>query len=359
VTVATAAQQAQSYLELNRPADALRVLASELASNPDNVRCLLLAGQAHLAANPGRHGAKFAFTPVQHAVELDPNNARGWQLLAEVHTRLGAHSKARKAARAGQRLAPSSVAAHTSVVNADVAAKKITRRTRTAAAEALRLAPQSQQAYFTAGYLAQNEGKFRKAAKYYRQALAIDSTYRPAIHNLALIAVGRGDMGRAVAAFAGLLSTDPTYAIALRNLRVVARITLTMADLLLAFDVVLAGTFFRSLSNSLTIINPAVAPVGMTYRAIAAAVAVGGALAFLVVIRRRSGVYFARFVNSLPSIAMPFVVWAIGLGGCIVAMVVAIFVDPFIAVRIYEITGVLLAFGFFAGNYFGRVSRWA
>ena len=106
MTDANDVAQAQLYLDLQRPQEALKLLGAALARNPDDSAALRTLALAHLQADRGRAGGDQAVRAATQAVTLSPHDSFAWRILALGYSRLGKHSDARKVARTAQSLAP-------------------------------------------------------------------------------------------------------------------------------------------------------------------------------------------------------------------------------------------------------------
>jgi Flp pilus assembly protein TadD len=335
VTEANVVAQAQLYLDVNRPQEALRVLAAVLASNPDDVMALRTIALAHLQADRGRGGGEPAVRAATRAVTLSPRDAFAWRILALGYSRLGKHPEARKVARTAQSLAPEFWASYTLIAEIDCNAKYVTTDTHTAVAQALKLAPNEPSVLFSAARVAQIDGKLSEARTLYERVLALRPGDASARNNLALISLKRGDTGKAAAGFASVLAQNPNSDLALRNLRATGFNALRIVYFILIICVVLMNNFVRG-SNDYDSSNGHLSRVVV---AVLAAACVGG---YLLWFRRKAGNYFGRIVHSIPATDKILFVWAIVLAASLAAIIGAVFVAGPIAALIYGVTAALL-----------------
>jgi tetratricopeptide (TPR) repeat protein len=323
-----AKQQARAFLAINRPTEALRVLYAALASNPEDAGALRLIAQAHLDADSTIQGGRQAVAAAEASLKLEPNNAFGWRIASIAYTRALRHDDARAAARRAQNLEPFGWTGHTMVAHADASSKQVTKETRAAVAEAIRIAPNEPEVYYAAGRVDAARGSGRAAAKHYERVLALNPDHSGARNNLALIHLRHGDAGRAAASFVGILATDPTSTLALRNLRATALRALRIVYLVLAVPLFVLGP--------ITPEDDASSPHEVTIIAVViAAIAVGGGLSYLFWVRHKAGAYFGRFVRSVPRTDKLLTVWAAILLLNMVALVIAIFVPVDVTIAIY------------------------
>jgi Flp pilus assembly protein TadD len=327
--------QAQMYIDLNRPQEALRLLSVVLASNPDDVAALRTMALAHLRADSGRKGGDLAVRAATDAVNLSPSDAYAWRILALGYSRIGRLTEARQVARTARSLEPWFWGSHTLVAEIDCSGKYVTEETHAAVAEAMRLAPNEPSVLFAAARVAQVEGKLKDARRLYEQVLARRPNDENARNNLALISMDRGNTGKAVAGFAGILAQNPNSEIALRNLLIAGRRALRIVYFILIGSVVIAELFFTRTDE----VTPA---IGQIARLIVAFVAIASVSGYLLWIRRRAGIYFARFVRSIPSADGLLLFWAIALAVCLAALVLAAFASESDAASIYTLTELAL-----------------
>ena len=332
---ATTVAQAQMYLGANRPKDAIRVLNAALAENPDDAECLRLLAQAELAATPGIEGAANALPAAQRAVELGGQDAFAWRILSFCYTRLGSHQQARDAARMARGLRPGLWLNHTTVAHADASARAISDDTRASVAAAMQLAPNQPEVHFAAGHVEQMSRHNDLAVQHYERTLALSPDHAGARNNLALIQMRRGNAGSAAAAFTSMLAQNPNSELALRNLRATGFSALRIIYFVLAACVIVMNALGSSGAPNV-VQETSIAGV------VVAVLAVAGVVGYVLWIRHRAGVYFGRFVRSVPATDKLLTVWAIVLAVCLVAIVAAVFLPFVTAAGIYVLTEWLL-----------------
>jgi tetratricopeptide (TPR) repeat protein len=329
---------ARLLIEANRPADALRILSGMVAESPDDAVALRLLAQAHLLVSEGRQAAAAAVGAAEHAVALDGGNAFGWRMLSIAYGRLARHSEARDAARAAQRVSPDQWASHVAVANADSSAKHITHETHAAVAAALRLGPNEADVHFVAGRVAAVTGNVALATQEYQTTLGINPEHAAARNNLAVIEMRRGDTGRAAAGFIGMLAIDPNSVLAQYNLRVAALRALRIVNVVLVITVLIGFNIFGQLSTGADSLHAWA--IGM------AVVSAACIVAYVLWIRRKAGVYFGRFVRSIPRTDKLLTAWATILTISFVGIIVAVFLPSNLAGYLYEIIWQMLFVSF-------------
>jgi Flp pilus assembly protein TadD len=335
MTPNSAAAQARVYLDANRPKEAARVLVAALAESPDDAECLRMLAQSYLATSTGALGGSAAMPAAQHAVELNPNDSHAWRLLSICFTRMGWHEQARDAARKARAVSPSEWVSHTVVAHADASAKLITPDTHASVAEAIRLAPNEPEVHFAAGHVAQAGNKTKAAAAHYAQTLSLNPDHVGARNNLALIQMHRGNAGRAAAGFASMLAQNPNSDLALRNLRATGFSALRIVYFILVVCLVGRSILVHGDRDGSVHVG------GIEL----ALIAVGCAGGYVVWVWRKAGVYFGRFIRSVPATDKLLTAWAAILGVALIAIIVAVFLPVSAASGVY----LLAQYGLIAG----------
>jgi tetratricopeptide (TPR) repeat protein len=339
--------RANGLLGINRPREALEVIYSSLASNPDDAAMLRLAAQAHLAADQRAGSAQNAISAAKRSLALEPDNAHGWRLLAVAHSRTRSHGLAHEAAETAQRLEPNGWQGHVVLADVDAAADNVDDQTRAAVRTAISLAPQVPETHFAAARVAMASHNRRAAAQHYQDVLAIDPNHAAARNNLAIIQMKRGNTGRAAASFVGLLAENPNSTLALLNLRATAFRALRVVYIVLAIALVALNSYFNATEGALDDNQARAWSIGV------AVLAVVSIVAYTLWVRGRAGVYFGRFVRSIPKTDKVITAWASVLALCAIALVSAVFVPSFVARVIYansELVIIVSALGITALN---------
>ncbi|HEX4442298.1 MAG TPA: tetratricopeptide repeat protein [Galbitalea sp.] len=356
MTESSPAQQAQLYIDLHRPAEALRILARVLATNPDDVDALRAMAIAHPESDAGWQSSHQAILAATRVTQLAPRDAHAWRILAIAYSRMGRSKQAREIARTARGLAPALWASYTVVAAVDCDAKLITKDTRESMAEALRLAPNEPAVLFAAGRVASVEGYSRQAREFYERVLAVDPDHVSARNNLAVIDSGRGNEGRALAGYLGILSIDPHSTLARKNLRLAAHRMLTISTILTWGATVAIGGVFIHAREQFDNGQSAASP-DRTIPIITAVVAVALVGLYLGWIARRSGAAFARLVRTLPYTEKFLSVWAGVLLASLLGLLVATLTPIDITSDIYGWILLVLAAIYVLGGLIALIRR--
>jgi len=196
---------AYAYAGAGRWADALRALAPVVAAEPDNVDALLLAAQCHL----GLGDAASALAAAAAAGSLRPESSRAAVLQSAALARQQRHRDARTAADEAVRLAPDDPSAHQQRIAVDVVSRRVTAGGRASAEMALRLAPNEPAVHVEVGNLELVDRRLHAGMEHYRTALRIDPDNRAASYNLALLGNRAGGWRESVRLLLGLIRADP------------------------------------------------------------------------------------------------------------------------------------------------------
>jgi tetratricopeptide (TPR) repeat protein len=330
--------RARLLIEANRPADAVRILSAVVADSPDDAVALRLLAQANLLVSEGRQAAVAAVNAAERAVSLDGANAFGWRMLSIAYGRLERHQEARDAARAAQRASPDQWASHVAVANADSAAKQITPETHAAVAAALSLGPNEADVHFVAARVAAVTGNVTLATQEYRATLGINPEHAAARNNLAVIEMRRGNTGTAAAGFIGILAIDPNSVLAQYNLRVAALRALRIVNIVLVLTVLIGFDFFGRMTLAAGSLHALAIGMGV--------VSAACIVAYVLWVRRKAGVYFGRFVRSIPRTDKLLTTWAAILTASFAGIIVAVFLPTNITVGLYQVIWQLLFVSF-------------
>jgi tetratricopeptide (TPR) repeat protein len=250
-------ERASMLLEIDRWREALGLLSSHLASNPDDVRALCLAAHAHA----GLEEWAACVAASRRALALDPDDEWAWRLLSEGHEGLGEHDASRSAAERARAAEPDEWRTYARIVLADIAADRLSTATERAALEAVRLAPDEADTHFLYGNVALQQQRYELAERAYRNALQISPQHAGAANNLALARLRQGDTGAAAATFVDLLADDPRNDLARSNVLVTADAVVGRVQLLLFAALFGSGYLLvaigRDLSHGATGADPA------------------------------------------------------------------------------------------------------
>jgi tetratricopeptide (TPR) repeat protein len=273
----TVHDRATLYLDAGRSAEAVALLTTHLASEPDDVRALCLNGRAFCAAGDPSAGVENA----RRAIAIDPDNEWAWRVLALALSANGDHAGARDAAARATRIAPDNWRAHLQAATVDVSAGLATFQTQMAAMRAVELAPNEPLAHLTMGNVALAKKYWTSAEEAYRRALALDPHLEAAKHNLALVTLHKGETGAAAAGFVDILATSPTSKLARRNVLASFSALIVRARVVVGFAILMVE-FFSLCSQSEVRTDPTVAMVVFAAD-IVIVLGVGVALVYLMV----------------------------------------------------------------------------
>jgi tetratricopeptide (TPR) repeat protein len=235
---ASARDRAELLVQAGRAADAVELLSTHLAANPDDPDALTVLGRAHLAAgNPQR--ALGAFDAV---LTVDPENVVCWQRRSDALRLLGRYGEARDAGRRCVLLSPHHWAAHYTL---GLALHKIHTQPGnreelfTAANAAVQLAPDRADPHVLLGLAYGAHGNRFAETQCYERALAIDPQHAYARSNLAAQHLRSGKLSQAMRGFRAAASSNPQEAQFHRNIAATALGSLIRFGYLYAVVVVL------------------------------------------------------------------------------------------------------------------------
>lgn len=240
------------YIEADQPQRAVDYLRPHLTANPDDVAALCLVSSAHLSLGE----RELSYAAAHRAVSLAPTAEHGWRLVAYSAAALGNRDEAVSAAIRSVDLAPQSWETHFTVAAVDNQLEIASARTRAAAEQAVRLAPENALCLVMLGDTELGLRQRAAARSAYEEALRLDPTNSTARNNLATTRIGPGaftlSAGTAAAQFIDDVRVDPTSALSMHNLRVsVTHATLTVHRIVWIFFVAAHITFLPALSGGL------------------------------------------------------------------------------------------------------------
>ncbi len=234
-------RRAAAALELHRPQDARRMLATVLAAEPDSARALALMAEAmHECGEPPTAWRPYG----DRAAAAAPDDVAILSGLADVARRAGDLSGARWYANRALRAGPTSVQAlnvHSLVQLAEGHPGDALRT----AQQALSRRPDDADLLVAHGRALAELGRTAEAQADYVAALRLDPQHVFARNNLAVERLQCGDLRRASRLLHSAVRDDPRTGAMLRNLTLVAVLTrrLALAFVMLAYGVLLVLGF--------------------------------------------------------------------------------------------------------------------
>ncbi|MGO8959137.1 MAG: tetratricopeptide repeat protein [Streptosporangiaceae bacterium] len=189
-------RRASIMIDMHRYRDAAQLLATVLASQPDNARAWCLLARTHL----GRGNFAAAVQAAARASALDPADDWPYRLASTALIGLGKTGDAVTAALEARRLAPLQWRPHICLAQAAAADGQL-ELARMAAAEALAIAPDEADVHVTAGKVALKRGELELAQQRQEAALALDPGHIGAVNELGRISMRSRDVAGAVGHF--------------------------------------------------------------------------------------------------------------------------------------------------------------
>jgi predicted Zn-dependent protease len=204
-TVEGAVGRAASLIDLGRHADAIPLLEQALATRPDDTRLLGLLARAQTEVDPAA-----GLATAERLVALAPDTHRGHLLASYAARRLKRTKEAEAHARAAVERAPGLPDVHALLSQTLVDRRRKLREAMREAQVCVDLAPDSAVGYVTAGNVELARGRRGKAETWYRRALDVDPSSRPAQINIAITDRAAGRLNRAFGNVDALLQFDAT-----------------------------------------------------------------------------------------------------------------------------------------------------
>ncbi len=225
-----AAARASALLDVGRVSEAIAVLVTALSETPGSCGLLCLLSSAHLRAG----ACPEALEAARHAIAADPQRALGYCRAVEA---LNSMERSREAVEIGTeavRLEPTSWVTHAALATALAHRARwalTLRPARGAMAEArkaVKLAPDTPDAWFALGYCAGAVGRRRQARAAYERALSLQPDNARALHNLSLVRARRRPIA-GLRALKGVAADGRTGALARLNIVAIGMYLMTLA----------------------------------------------------------------------------------------------------------------------------------
>lgn len=265
---AAALERARALIELRRYSDAVAILATLGASNPDdpNIWCLLAAAQL------GDDQPAEALTLSEHASGLAPDADWPHRLRSRALLNLGRYADAAQAARTAVLLAPDEPAGYIQLAQTLTHVRGRLAEARVAARQALMLTPDQPAAHFVVGVVEAASGNRDEAEAAFRRTLEIDPNHTAAMNELTRLTVNRPLQRRAptgladaASGFATAVRTDPRAQTSRYNLELILRRFIALTAYLIFAAALFAADLAPSSAGSLRHAAPALLVVPMFF----------------------------------------------------------------------------------------------
>lgn len=197
--------RAEALLDARRPHQAVELLSRGLATAPDDVDMLRVLARAQVQVDPAE-----GLASARRLIARDPEGSDGHYFAALAHDELGHRKDAVESARAALRLAPDDPYVLSTFAIIRSRRPRGRRESMRAAKRAIELAPDDSVGYAAAGAVELHAGHWRRSARWFQRALAIDPHDEMAAINLVIAKQGAGDVAAALGGTEALLRFDPT-----------------------------------------------------------------------------------------------------------------------------------------------------
>ena len=234
-------ERARTLIELGRFDEAVASLHRHLGRDPENGRGWCLLAQAHL----GRQDARSALEAADRAVAAAPESDWAHRLRSIALGVQGDHEGAIAAALEAIKLAPGEWQGHACLARLFTQVKSRRREAIPVAEQAVALAPHESDAHLTLGIAAAANGKHKEADEAFRAALSLDPQNSEAHNELARLELSKSRFGvarlaDAAGGFQAAVQTDPQASVSRLNLELVLRVFLAR----LAYCILIGGWFY-------------------------------------------------------------------------------------------------------------------
>lgn len=251
--VARNLDRASVLLNLKRYDEAASLLARVVAAEPENSRGWCLLASTHLGASRYEEAAAAA----GRAITLAPSDEWPYRLASIAQRLQGKTTAAISSANEACRMAPHEWRAYICLARALLATEVDFAAAERAAANALRLAPHEPDAHFTAGVVSYAQEKWKAARAHQERALALDPTHSGALNELGRISLRRGGHPRAAWQFVQAARLAPGVDIYGRNVEITIQraLALTMRTVFLASNALLFLTLMTRASRGAVVLG--------------------------------------------------------------------------------------------------------
>lgn len=232
-------ERAALLKDSGRPGQALALLAPHLASYPDDLTALRLAGWCHYELDE-LDPALYCATRL---TGLAPEQPAAHLLLAVVHGRRKDPGASALAIDTAMRLAPDHSEPYRIAAALDLQGHRASPRTEHLARRAVALAPHDPVAHRVLGSTLIELRRYDEATVALGQAAALDPADSAVASELARIDIAKGRSASAAAGFAAAVRADPTDSVARHNLLAAAWNAFRIAHIVLWLSFLVLGRF--------------------------------------------------------------------------------------------------------------------
>jgi len=241
--LAAEVQRASALCDLQRYEEAVSLLETILAAEPQSTMAWCLKSRAEL----GRGANDDALVAAKHAIALTPESGWPHRLASIALGRSGAHPEAVWHAREAARTDPHDWRSFTTLTRALLHDPNTRTDARDAAQRALQLAPNEAETNMVVGAVAAAERRRDDAEAAFRRVLAIDPQNAAAHNELARLKMPKGvfaspsGLAAAATGFATAVRANPRGAVSRLNLELVLRSFLSRVAYLIFLDAFLVS----------------------------------------------------------------------------------------------------------------------
>ena len=214
-------RSAEALIDVNRPNDALPLLAAVIAAAPDNVRAFCLLARCHSMSGD--------FTAMlwaaDQATTFGPGQEWGHRLRSMALRNLGRNGEAVEAGQIAVELAPLIWQPYVNLTEALLRFEDLERRRAAylAAKRAVEISPASPNTHVTLGRVLMSIGERDAAHACFERALSLSPTDATAHTNLAILDLNRGRLSRAGRGLRTVAASNPGVSTYASNVSVAAR----------------------------------------------------------------------------------------------------------------------------------------
>ncbi len=174
--------KALTLIEYDRPKEAIPLLSKFLAQEPDNYEALCYLSSCFGAITEKEKCLHYA----NQAIQLNPNDAWGYQLQSMAFSELGKYQAGLSAAQAAMRISPQSQSSLTTLMRSYIDCEMLKEAWQTG--KKLRsMFPDNAKVFVDIGYILINKKRFDQAEWYLKESLKLDPHCWMNLNNLAVV----------------------------------------------------------------------------------------------------------------------------------------------------------------------------